>query len=452
MAFINCSECGRKVSDTVKVCPCCGYKIKKNRNAGAGAAKRLLIAVAVSVIIVLGFIGAISLESGLNKEEKAQVISLNERIHDVVGSEIVGSTREQLLSLREECQDIEREYVKLQDKQKKKIDNYEAVNEQITSIDMGLMDIRRGEIQYVIQLINDVGEVTVQSRDSIDKAKMAYEMLDDEQKAQVENFGQIEVYEARYKEARINEAITCINNIGSVSPDDDSEKRIADAERVYNDLPQELKGAVSNYGDLTDKRNQLTQLEEYRDLLLSAEAQMRTGYLNKATGILKKIPSKFRYNGIKASDLKKQLSSKSEWVALCGEWKTTGGQMRVDQIWDYDGRSQGWYRNYDKGEETLSVTCKLLEDGRVKVSVYGHLPIYTSYSVIAEGLETSYVLLEKTKKMSSPGTIKIDGDTTMTLSPDGITVKYYMVNPNEDQYFTYKYKSTMNFGKRVKKY
>lgn len=30
MALINCPECGKQVSKTVKICPGCGYKIKKS--------------------------------------------------------------------------------------------------------------------------------------------------------------------------------------------------------------------------------------------------------------------------------------------------------------------------------------------------------------------------------------------------------------------------------------
>ena len=33
MALINCPECGKEISDTVKTCPNCGYKLRRiNRN------------------------------------------------------------------------------------------------------------------------------------------------------------------------------------------------------------------------------------------------------------------------------------------------------------------------------------------------------------------------------------------------------------------------------------
>lgn len=50
------------------------------------------------------------------------------------------------------------------------------------------------------------------------------------------------------------------------------------------------------------------------------------------------------------------------------------------------------------------------------------------------------------------GTIRVDSHTTLTLSSTGIIVNYYKVNPNEDQYFTYQYKTTMSLRKKTKSF
>lgn len=455
MALINCPECRKEISDTVKICPNCGYKIRRSQRkhkAMNKGTKRVLIIVAVFLVITLGLIGIVQSTLSLSDTEKAQVVTLNGLIKDVIGNDIEGKSKEQLLSLKENCQDIEEEYINLQWKQKRKIEDYEHINEISSSIDNEINNINQREIQNVINIINDVGEVTLESQELIENAKMAYNELDDEQKGQVTNFGQIEVYERQYDEIRINETINQINSIGRISLENDSEKKIEAAESLYNNLPQELRASVSNYDILVDKRNKFDKLNKYKKLLLNAKNKMNGGNLNEAKRILEKLPSKFKYDGTKVSTLKKQLSSKSDWLSLCGRWITTSGQKRVDQVWDYDGSSEGWYRNFDKGEESLSIRCKLLKNGKVKVVTEGSLPIYTSYSVISEGLESGTVELSTTKTMSGMGTIKIDKYTTMTISTKGITVNYYMVNPNEDQYFTYKYKTTMTFGKRAEKY
>ncbi|MCI8307578.1 MAG: zinc ribbon domain-containing protein [Lachnospiraceae bacterium] len=455
MALIKCSECGGKISDTDKACPHCGCKIrKKNRNRSlmVKTAIKVIVTMAVLLLIILGISEILYSNFGLSDIEKEQVVSLNNRIDDVVGQEVAGKTKKQLLSLKDQCQDIETEYIEFQQLQKRKVDNFEAVYEKISAIDAEITNIDQREIQNVVTIINNVGEVTVESRELIDNAKIAYEMLDEEQKSQVENFGRIEEYERNYDAARVNAVVNNINNIGRVSLNNDSEKIIKESERLYKELPDELKAGVSNYNILTNKRKKIDKKLKYKNSLLSAKDKIKNGYLNGANRALKGVPSKFKYKGIKASDLKKQLSSKSAWTAICGEWETTSGQKRVEQVWDYDGSSEWWYRNFDKGESTLYIKCRLLKNGKVRVEVRGSLPVYTSYSIIAEGVKSGSISLDKKKTMSSMGTIRIDKYTTLTLSPNGITVNYYEVSPNESQYFTYKYKSTMNFGKRVKKY
>ncbi len=126
--------------------------------------------------------------------------------------------------------------------------------------------------------------------------------------------------------------------------------------------------------------------------------------------------------------------------------------MKVYEIWKYDGSSEYWYKKIDKGTEYVSVYCTLLKNGKMKVKITGEIPCYTEYSSIAEYLEIGSISLNKTVTVSSMGTIRINQYTTITLSPSGISVNYYKVNPNESQSYTYKYTSTMNCRKRVYKY
>lgn len=455
MALINCPECSKEISDTVKVCPHCGYKIKKINNHYrkiSKSTKKWIVIAAVCCVIIFAIVGIMYAALSLNDAENAQVVSLNNLIAGVIEDDLEDKSETQLSSSKEKCQQIVEEYSELKWKQKRKVDGYKSLEEKISAIDNKISSINQDEIQTVINLINDVGEVTLESKEAIDNAKTEYDKLDEEQKSQVTNYSQIEVYQNKFNEVCLNETILRINNIGKVSLDNDSKKKIEDAETLYNSLPQEIRGNVSNYNTLKSKSEEYSKLDAYKELFVDAQDEMKDGCLNAAKILLKGVPSKFKYNGTKASTLKKQLSSKRAWVALCGRWKTTGGQMRVTQVWDYDGRSQWWYRDFDKGEESISVKCQLLKNGKVKVKISGQLPIYTSYSSIQEGLDTGTVGLNTTKTMSSMGTIKIDSHTTMTLSSSGITVNYNKVNPNEDQYFTYKYKTTMSLKKRAEKY
>lgn len=455
MSLIRCPECNREMSDTVKTCPHCGYKlpkVKKERTPMDKKTQKGIIFGAISFIVICGVIGVFYAVFGLSDFEKAQVVSLNNFITEQMQVSIEDKSEEQLSEYKEECQKITEEYSKLKWKQKRKIDEYDAVEERLSEIDNKIADIKDNEVQNVINLINAVGNVTLESKAAIDNARKAYGELDDEQRKKVTNYNQVSVYEKELNELCLNDTIRQIKAIGKVTLEGDSKRKIENAEKSYESLSSDLKAKVTNYKTLQNKREKYDKLEKYKGILLRAKSDIKDGLLNTAKSLLKDVPSKFQYKGTKASALKKQLSSKSAWVNLCGIWKTTGGEMRVTQIWDYDGRSQWWYRKFSKGEEEISVKCQLLSNGKVKVKLNGEIPIYTSYSSIQAGLETSIVAINKTKTMSGMGTIRINSHTTVSLSSSGLTVNYYKVNPNEDQYFTYKYKSTMSLKKRTKKY
>ena len=126
--------------------------------------------------------------------------------------------------------------------------------------------------------------------------------------------------------------------------------------------------------------------------------------------------------------------------------------MRVTQSSKSYGNSTSWYRDFDRGEESIDVQCKLNSDGTVTVKTSGSIPIYTEYSSISEGLEKDSVYVSVNRKMSSMGTIRVNSYTTLTISTSGISINYNKVSPNEDIYFTYTYKTTMSLNKKSKSY
>ncbi len=228
----------------------------------------------------------------------------------------------------------------MQWKQKRKIKQYSAVQKRISSVDRQINIVREAEVQNVIDLVNGIGEVTLNSQSAINSAKNEYNKLDEEQKNLVTNYSQIGVYESQYEALCLTDVINQIKGIGKVTLENGSRSKIDAAENAYNRLSIESKEQVSNYNTLKAKRKEYDKLEKYKDFLLNAKSKIKEGRLNSAKKILKQVPSKFRYKDTKASTLKKQLNAKSAWLALCGVWKTTGGQMRSTEIWDYDGRSE----------------------------------------------------------------------------------------------------------------
>lgn len=45
MALINCPECNKQISDTIKSCPNCGYELKKRKKKSNGLIKDFFIIV-----------------------------------------------------------------------------------------------------------------------------------------------------------------------------------------------------------------------------------------------------------------------------------------------------------------------------------------------------------------------------------------------------------------------
>jgi hypothetical protein len=50
MALINCKECNKEISDSVKSCPHCGFKLKKSISKGKLIVVISLMAIAISVV------------------------------------------------------------------------------------------------------------------------------------------------------------------------------------------------------------------------------------------------------------------------------------------------------------------------------------------------------------------------------------------------------------------
>lgn len=53
MALINCSECGKEISDKAKTCPNCGYKLKRIKSISPRM-KVAILSVSAVVIVVIG--------------------------------------------------------------------------------------------------------------------------------------------------------------------------------------------------------------------------------------------------------------------------------------------------------------------------------------------------------------------------------------------------------------
>lgn len=457
MSIIKCPECNREVSDTLKSCPHCGFKFKKVKGKKKREKKKIRIgkkeiAIIVSAgVICIAAVFACSLML-LSETDKAEISTIEEKIGELVAYKYYGTTKSQLENHRLECVNLEEAYKSLKWKQRIRVDGYKELEAELVEVTDEITKRQNKTIQQLIDDIDSFGEVSVNSLTKIDRLKEIYNSLSGDEKKKVSNAAKINELETKYHECLINEVVELINNIGPVKTVSGVEDEIEYAKKAYNELSDADKAKVANYSVLEKKTAELDQLSDKVTIFLNGKKEISKGNLNSARKQLKKLPKNFLYEGTKVSKLLKLLDSKKKWVSLCGRWTTTSGKMEItQQSKEYDS-SDGWYRDFEKGESSLDVRCKLSDNGSVTVKIEGSIPVYTEYSPVREGVEQGNIYIRKSKKMSGMGTIRVDKNTTLTISSSGITVRYYNVSKNEDVYFDYIYKTNMSLKKKKESY
>jgi len=114
----------------------------------------------------------------------------------------------------------------------------------------------------VILLINQIGDVTLDSDNVIIKARNAYEGLNATQKDMVTNYFKLTASEEIFHELqqldKIYNVVLLIENIGLVTTD--SRRTIENAFHAFNNLDEDLKAQVINHNILISKINEFITL------------------------------------------------------------------------------------------------------------------------------------------------------------------------------------------------
>ncbi len=125
-------------------------------------------------------------------------------------------------------------------------------------------------IDEVIEKINSIGTVTLESEEKINAAREAYSALDDELKGHVENYSVLQQAEAALAKLKADAALVKdvtdkINAIGTVTLE--SEEKINTAREAYDALSDELKARVENYNVLEEAEAALAKLQADAELV-----------------------------------------------------------------------------------------------------------------------------------------------------------------------------------------
>ena len=115
-------------------------------------------------------------------------------------------------------------------------------------------------VNNVIEKIDAIGEVTLASEEAIAAARAAYEALTEAQKAEVKSYDKLTAAEARLADLKAAKAVDdMIDAIGEVTLE--SEEAIAAARAAYEALTEAQKAEVKSYDKLTAAEARLADLK-----------------------------------------------------------------------------------------------------------------------------------------------------------------------------------------------
>ena len=140
-------------------------------------------------------------------------------------------------------------------------------------------------VEDVIDLIDDIGTVTLKSEDKIEAAREAYDALSNEEQKRVTNYDELVAAEEKFAELKkaedekkanaVEELIDEIT-IGSATFEED----VAAAKDAYDALTADQKKLVENYSELADA---LKQLADEEDVEAAEEVEMLINAIGTVT-------------------------------------------------------------------------------------------------------------------------------------------------------------------------
>ena len=153
----------------------------------------------------------------------------------------------------------------LQEEDKKQLDNLESLTEARAAYDSLVLEAEADEIEAAISAI---GTVTLESGDSISSAESAYMGASAEVQALVENISELESAKETLDNLQITEVVNLIDNIGDITLE--SVEHIETAKAAYDALSDSNQAKVQNADKLKTAAEQITELKrEQAEALLS---------------------------------------------------------------------------------------------------------------------------------------------------------------------------------------
>lgn len=113
------------------------------------------------------------------------------------------------------------------------------------------------EVNKAISAINEIGEVTLNSKQTIEDADIVYNGLSDKCKKHVDNYKDLSTAKETYDLLRAQAVIELIDDIDSSNVTEQESSKIQNADFSYNALSEDQKKLVTNYEKLSSDKDEL---------------------------------------------------------------------------------------------------------------------------------------------------------------------------------------------------
>ncbi|MFR5601114.1 MAG: hypothetical protein ACLTKI_01550 [Lachnospiraceae bacterium] len=157
----------------------------------------------------------------------------------------------------------------LAEEDKKQLENVEALTTARITYEALVLE---SEAQKVEDLITAIGTVTLESREAIDAAAAAYESAPAEVQALVENASALDAAEGTWNDLQVAQVVELINAIGTVTIE--SSDSIEAAKTAFDALSGENQAKVENQSTLEEAEEQVKALKQEQAAALLANMNM----------------------------------------------------------------------------------------------------------------------------------------------------------------------------------
>lgn len=275
-------------------------------------------------------------------------------------------------------------------------------------------------------------------------------IFDSSRSSQSSEYAQYATGMLNFKNKKYNEASMNFNKAGT----------LFDSEEKYKESTYKYAGQQIEAKDYEKAKIAYAQIKEYEDSaeminacdLMLAKAEIQNGNLGIALNILQKLPEAYSYSDIEVSELLSKLNNNSQWVAVCGKWKSTNGLAETNSYHRRTGDDMGeWTHTIETNDYTLDIRCSINNDETITVSGSGTIFEFTDWSTIQIGLKYNVnkpISFSKTIDASSFGkVIEMNENIAVTFLDDKVVLKYVVNDNNSTAYFTYRYETNITYKK-----